>query len=47
MTSATVAHKEYEKVDEAFQALLTKYPATHFMQHAYGAMLTSRGQEDA
>lgn len=45
--AALVAHKEYEKADEAFQVLLAKYPATHFMHYAYGAMLASRGQEDA
>jgi predicted Zn-dependent protease len=46
-TAALIAHKEYEKADQAFQVLLTKYPATHFAHYAYGAMLASRGQEDA
>src|SRR6266480_1162630 len=46
-TAGLIAHKEYEKADEAFQALLTKYPATPFAHYAYGSMLASRGQEDA
>jgi predicted Zn-dependent protease len=46
-TAALIAYKEYEKADQAFQVLLTKYPATHFAHYAYGAMLASRGQEDA
>lgn len=46
-TAALIAHHEYEKADEAFQALLPKYPATPFAHYAYGAMLASRGQEDA
>jgi predicted Zn-dependent protease len=46
-TAALIAHKEYEKADQAFQVLLTKYPATHFAHYAYGAMLASRGLEDA
>ncbi len=46
-TAALIAHKEYEKADQAFQVLLTKYPGTHFAHYAYGAMLASRGQEDA
>ena len=46
-TAALIAHKEYEKADEAFQVLLTKYPATHFTHYAYGGMLASHGQEDA
>lgn len=46
-TAALISHREYENADEAFQSLLTKYPRTPFAHYAYGAMLASRGKEDA
>jgi tetratricopeptide (TPR) repeat protein len=42
-----LALKEYERADPAFRDLLKKYPGTPFAHYAYGAMLASRGKEEA
>jgi tetratricopeptide (TPR) repeat protein len=44
--AALLARKQYDQADAAFRQLLAKYPATHFVHYAYGAMLASHGQED-
>ena len=46
-TAARVARKQYEQADAGFRQLIAKYPSTHFVHYAYGAMLASRGQEEA
>ena len=42
-----LALKEYERADPAFRDLLKKYPSAPFAHYAYGAMLASRGKEEA
>jgi len=45
--AALIARRQYEEADLAFQRFLKQYPSTPFAHYAYGAMLASRGQEDA
>jgi predicted Zn-dependent protease len=45
--AASIARREYEEADVGFQHLIKQYPSTPFVHYAYGAMLASRGQEDA
>lgn len=45
--AAFIARRQYEQADLAFQYFLKQYPGTPFAHYAYGAMLATRGQEDA
>jgi tetratricopeptide (TPR) repeat protein len=45
--AALIARRQYEQADLAFQRFLNHYPSTPFAHYAYGAMLATRGQEDA
>ena len=44
--AALMAKKQWDQADAGFRQLLAKYPGTHFVHYAYGAMLASRGQEE-